>query len=227
MIASDSLVRYYQSIRPYSNVQIGKGGFYRNYGKRIVDILIGSLVLLLTSPILIIIFVFLSIQNQGTPFFFQSRPGKHQKPFRIIKFKTMNDKCDEQGNLLPDNQRLTFLGRVVRKLSIDELPQLINVLKGDMSLIGPRPLLFKYIPLYSPTQNRRHEIRPGITGWAQVNGRNSISWTKRFELDVYYVDHVSFSLDFKIFWLTILKILKREGVNQSQSRPMEPFNGSN
>lgn len=200
---------------------------YASYFKRPLDFFASIVLLILTSPVFLITFLLFLLQNKSTPFFFQSRPGKHQKPFRIIKFKTMNDKCDEQGNLLPDNQRLTFLGRVVRKLSIDELPQLINVLKGDMSLIGPRPLLFKYIPLYSPTQNRRHEIRPGITGWAQVNGRNSISWTKRFELDVYYVDHVSFSLDFKIFWLTILKILKREGVNQSQSRPMEPFNGSN
>jgi lipopolysaccharide/colanic/teichoic acid biosynthesis glycosyltransferase len=139
----------------------------------------------------------------------------------------MNDNTDASGNLLPDVRRLTHFGRIVRRLSIDELPQLINVLKGEMSLIGPRPLLFKYLPLYSSMQNRRHEVRPGITGWAQVNGRNAISWSRRFELDVYYVDNLSFALDFKIFWLTILKIVKREGINQSASRPMEPFNGSN
>ena len=167
------------------------------------------------------------IQNRGKAFFYQERPGKDQVPFRIIKFKTMNDRTDNQGKLLPDNQRLTVFGNYVRKFSLDELPQLINVLKGEMSLIGPRPLLFKYIPLYSAEQNRRHEVRPGITGWAQVNGRNSISWTRKFELDVEYVDRLSFALDFKIFWLTILKIVKREGINQSEARPMEPFNGSN
>lgn len=169
----------------------------------------------------------LLFQNSGKAFFFQERPGRNQKAFKIIKFKTMNDKRDAFGNLLPDVQRMTAVGKWIRKLSIDELPQLVNVIKGDMSLIGPRPLLFKYLPLYSAEQNRRHEVRPGITGWAQVNGRNSISWTKKFELDVYYVNHLSFWLDFKIFWLTILKILKREGINQSEARPMQPFNGSN
>lgn len=160
-------------------------------------------------------------------FFLQERPGYQQRSFQIIKFKTMTDKRNAEGKLLPDNQRLTTIGKWIRKLSLDELPQLINVLKGEMSLIGPRPLLFKYIPLYSPIQNRRHEVRPGITGWAQVNGRNSISWTKRFELDVYYVDNISFALDCRIFWMTIVKVLKREGINQSEARPMEPFNGSN
>jgi len=139
----------------------------------------------------------------------------------------MTNKKDKQGKLLPDNQRLTLFGSYVRKFSLDELPQLINVLKGDMSLIGPRPLLFKYIPLYKDDQSRRHEVRPGITGWAQVNGRNSISWTRKFELDVSYVENISFSLDFKIFWLTILKIIQRDGINQSAERPMQPFNGSN
>jgi lipopolysaccharide/colanic/teichoic acid biosynthesis glycosyltransferase len=139
----------------------------------------------------------------------------------------MTNKKDKQGKLLPDNQRLTLFGSYVRKFSLDELPQLINVLKGDMSLIGPRPLLFKYIPLYTDDQSRRHEVRPGITGWAQVNGRNSISWTRKFELDVSYVENISFSLDFKIFWLTILKIIQRDGINQSAERPMQPFNGSN
>ncbi len=200
---------------------------YKSVFKRVLDVASVILLLIITSPVFIITWLTLLFQNNGKPFFFQQRPGRNQIPFTIIKFKTMNDARDGHGNLLPDNARLTTFGKIVRKLSIDELPQLINVLKGDMSLIGPRPLLFKYLPLYSPVQNRRHEVRPGITGWAQVNGRNSISWTKRFELDVYYVDHVSLSLDFKIFWLTILKILKREGVNQSESRPMEPFNGSN
>jgi lipopolysaccharide/colanic/teichoic acid biosynthesis glycosyltransferase len=139
----------------------------------------------------------------------------------------MTNKKDKQGKLLPDNQRLTLFGSYVRKFSLDELPQLINVLKGDMSLIGPRPLLFKYIPLYTDDQSRRHEVRPGITGWAQVNGRNSISWTRKFELDVSYVENISFSLDFKIFWLTILKIIQRDGINQSAERPMQPFNGKN
>ncbi|MBX2966875.1 MAG: sugar transferase [Cyclobacteriaceae bacterium] len=200
---------------------------YRLYLKRPIDLLTAIIVLILTSPFFSLTLFILFIQNNGNPFFFQERPGKNQQPFQIIKFKTMNDRCDTNGILLPDIERLTFFGKWVRKLSLDELPQLINVLKGDMSLIGPRPLLFKYIPLYSPVQNRRHEVRPGITGWAQVNGRNSISWTRRFELDVYYVDNISFALDFKIFWLTILKIIKREGINQSDARPMQPFNGSN
>jgi lipopolysaccharide/colanic/teichoic acid biosynthesis glycosyltransferase len=200
---------------------------YRKYFKRPLDFLIALFILVLTSPLIILTTILLFIQNSGKPFFFQERPGMNQRPFHIIKFKTMNDKRDANGNLLPDNERITFLGKWIRKLSIDELPQLINVLKGDMSMIGPRPLLFKYIPLYSEFQNRRHEVRPGITGWAQVNGRNSISWTRKFELDVEYVDNISFLLDLKIFWLTILKILKTEGVNQSESRPMMPFDGSN
>ncbi|MCX8489478.1 MAG: sugar transferase, partial [Cyclobacteriaceae bacterium] len=170
---------------------------------------------------------FLLIQNNGKAFFYQERPGKNLRPFTIIKFKTMNDERNESDKLLPDNIRLTPLGKWVRKLSFDELPQLINVLKGEMSLIGPRPLLDKYVPLYSAVQNRRHEVRPGITGWAQVNGRNSISWTRKFELDIYYVDHLSFALDVKIIWLTVIKIIKREGINQTKERPMESFNGSN
>jgi lipopolysaccharide/colanic/teichoic acid biosynthesis glycosyltransferase len=160
-------------------------------------------------------------------FFFQERPGMNQKPFNIIKFKSMTDEKDENGNLLPDIERITKFGAIVRKLSIDELPQLINVLKGDMSLVGPRPLLFKYIPLYSEEQLRRHEVRPGITGWAQVNGRNSISWTQKFALDVEYVDKVSFLMDCKILLLTVKKVLIREGINQSAERPMQPFNGTN
>jgi len=195
--------------------------------KRPIDIFVAILILGLIAPFFIVTWAGLLIQNGGNAFFLQERPGWYKKPFVIIKFKTMNDKKDGNGNLLPDNQRLTIFGKYVRKFSLDELPQLINVLKGDMSLIGPRPLLFKYIPLYSPEQMRRHDVRPGITGWAQVNGRNSISWTRKFELDVEYVDRVSFGLDFKIFWLTILKIIQRDGINQSEGRPMEPFNGNN
>jgi lipopolysaccharide/colanic/teichoic acid biosynthesis glycosyltransferase len=200
---------------------------YHSYIKRPLDFTVASLIIFLTSPIILFTGLILFIQNDGKTFFLQNRPGKNQISFDIIKFKTMNDKRDTEGKLLPDNQRLTLFGIYVRKFSLDELPQLINVLKGDMSLIGPRPLLLKYIPLYRDEQYRRHEVRPGITGWAQVNGRNSISWTKKFELDVSYVDNISFSLDFKIFWLTILKIIQRDGINQSEQKPMEAFNGRN
>lgn len=195
--------------------------------KRVLDILISIILLVLTSPIIVLTFFILSFQNSGRPLFFQERPGKDLKPFKIVKFKTMNDRKDELGNLLPDNVRLTFFGRWIRKLSIDELPQIFNVLKGDMSLIGPRPLLNKYVPLYSKEQLRRHEIRPGITGWAQVNGRNSISWKKKFELDIEYIDRISFFLDCRIIYITIIKIIRTKGVNQSIERPMRPFDGTN
>ena len=195
--------------------------------KRVIDILLSLIVLGLTSPIFVVIYALLLIQNRGKAFFYQKRPGMNEKAFYIIKFKTMNDKKDGGGNLLPDNVRLTSLGRWVRKMSLDELPQLFNVLKGDMSLIGPRPLLYKYIPLYSEEQRLRHSVRPGITGWAQVNGRNSISWTRKFELDVFYVRNMSLALDLKIVVLTILKIIQREGINQSAERPMMPFDGNN
>jgi lipopolysaccharide/colanic/teichoic acid biosynthesis glycosyltransferase len=195
--------------------------------KRFLDLIITFVALIVLSSVLVVITVILSIQNKGTPFFLQTRPGNDQKPFKIIKFKTMTDEKDKEGNLLPDHQRLTTFGKAIRKLSIDELPQLINVFKGDMSLVGPRPLLFKYIPLFSKEQLRRHEVRPGITGWAQVNGRNSISWTKKFELDLEYVDKLSLTLDTKILYLTILKVVKSEGVNQSETRPMQPFDGKN
>ena len=200
---------------------------YRLFFKRFLDILVSILVLILTSPILIIVFCILGFQNKGSIFFFQERPGLHQKPFNIIKFKTMTDVKDVEGILLPDNQRITKVGKIIRQLSIDELPQLINVLSGDMSLIGPRPLLFKYIPLYTQEQLRRHHIRPGITGWAQVNGRNAISWKQKFDFDIYYVDHLSFALDIKILWLTFIKVIRTEGINQTLDRPMQPFNGNN
>ncbi len=200
---------------------------YKKRIKRLLDFSISLLLIIVLFPILIFFALLLFINFKKSPFFTQSRPGYLTKEIRIIKFKTMNDKRDDEGALLPDKHRLTSIGKLLRKLSIDELPQLINVLKGDMSLIGPRPLLFKYLPLYSPTQNNRHSVKPGITGWAQVNGRNSISWTKKFELDVFYVDNLSLKLDLKIIGLTLSKVLKQEGVNQSNERPMQPFNGKN
>ena len=200
---------------------------YKSTIKTLIDFIASLIVLLILSPLLIVVAVLLTLQNNGTPFFFQTRPGKNQKAFQIIKFKSMTDEKDKYGNLLPDDQRLTNFGKAIRKLSIDELPQLINVLKGDMSLVGPRPLLFKYVSLFSKEQIRRHEVKPGITGWAQVNGRNSISWTRKFELDVEYVNQISLGLDIKILYFTILKVVKSEGVNQSEARPMEPFNGKN
>ena len=166
------------------------------------------------------------IANSGKPFFFQSRPGKHGRIFKVIKFKTMNDKKDENGNLLPDEVRLTQAGKFIRKTSLDEIPQLINVIKGDMSLIGPRPLLVEYLPLYNEEQKRRHEIRPGITGWAQINGRNAITWEEKFQLDVWYVDHISFLLDMKILFLTFKKVFKGEGISSNTNVTMELFNGS-
>lgn len=184
--------------------------------------------LLMIWPILLVIYIWLTIANKGAgALFFQERPGKDAKVFKIIKFKTMTDERDADGNLLPDEQRLTGVGRFVRSTSIDELPQLINVLKGDMALIGPRPLLVKYLPLYSKDQARRHEVRPGITGWAQCNGRNAISWTKKFELDVWYVDNVSLWTDIKVILVTLKKVLVRDGISQEGQATMEFFNGRN
>ena len=200
---------------------------YKRFFKRFFDIIISAALLLFASPLLIVLSILLYIQNRGDVIFYQERPGYKERPFYIMKFKTMTDQRDLDGNLLPDIKRITRLGGWIRKLSLDELPQLFNVIKGDMSLIGPRPLLFKYIPLYSERQRRRHEFKPGITGWAQVNGRNSISWNRKFDLDIEYVDTLSLSLDIKIFWMTMLKIIKREGVNQTSERPMQPFDGTN
>lgn len=199
---------------------------YRCCLKTIIDRLLALTGLILASPLFLIVFLFLLIANRGEPFFFQRRPGLHGKIFRIIKFRTMNNRRDAKGELLPDAKRLTGIGRIVRKTSLDEIPQLINVLKGDMSLIGPRPLLPEYLPLYSREQARRHEVRPGITGWAQVNGRNAIDWQTRFRLDVWYVDHLSFALDVKILWLTILKVFRSEGISAAGSATMEKFIGN-
>ena len=200
---------------------------YKLFFKRVFDIILSLAVLLITSPILLIVAIINYITLKESPFFFQDRPGLHEKKIRIIKFKSMNNEKDADGNLLPDVHRITGFGAFIRKTSIDELPQMFNVITGDMSLIGPRPLLFKYIPLYSDRQKRRHDVRPGITGWAQVNGRNTISWYEKFELDIYYEDNVSLRLDLKIFWMTIMKVILREDVNQGADRPMNPFTGKN
>ncbi len=199
---------------------------YRLLFKTIIDFCVSLTVLILFLPIIFGATVFLFVANQGKPFFFQTRPGKNEKLFQIVKFKTMNDKRDSDGNLLPDVQRLTKIGEFIRKTSLDELPQLLNVLKGDMSLIGPRPLLPEYLPLYSEPQRRRHEVKPGITGWAQVNGRNAISWQQKFEYDVWYVDHFTFLLDLKIIYLTIKKVFKREGITSENSVSAEAFKGN-
>lgn len=200
---------------------------YASFFKRLFDFLAALILLLIFSPVIIIVACVLAYVNKGKAFFFQQRPGENEKPIYIIKFKSMTDERDTNGNLLPDNKRITRAGSFVRKYSLDELPQFINVLKGDMSLVGPRPLLFRYIPLYNQEQRKRHLVKPGITGWAQVNGRNSISWAEKFKLDVYYVEHLSFALDIKILFLTVLKVIRKEGVNQSEERPMMPFNGNN
>jgi len=195
--------------------------------KRFFDIIISLIGLIILSPVFIFVTIGLYFANDGKPFFFQARPGLKAKIFNIIKFKTMNDKKNEDGVLLADNIRLTPIGSFVRKTSLDEIPQLINVLKGDMSLIGPRPLLPQYLPLYTDSQKDRHLVRPGITGWAQVNGRNAISWKRKFELDLYYVNHCSFILDMKIVYLTFVKVFKRSGINASDGVTMEAFNGNN
>ena len=200
---------------------------YKTVFKRVFDFLAALLGLVLLSPIFFIVTIGLYFANQGKPFFFQSRPGKNGKIFKIVKFKTMNDKKDKEGNLLSDGDRLTKIGAFVRRTSLDEIPQLLNVIKGDMSLIGPRPLLPQYLHLYNEFQNRRHEVRPGITGWAQVNGRNAISWNTKFELDVWYVEHLSFLVDLKILFLTVKKVFVSEGISQEGQATMEVFNGNN
>lgn len=201
---------------------------YKHFFKRFLDFCISLVALICISPILLVVTVWLHFANKGAgAFFFQERPGKDAKIFKVIKYKTMTDERDADGNLLPDAQRLTKVGKFVRSTSIDELPQLINVLKGDMALIGPRPLLVQYLPLYSKEQMRRHEVRPGISGWAQCHGRNAISWTEKFKLDVWYVDHVSLWTDIKVIWITIMKVLKRADINEAGQATMEAFDGSN
>jgi lipopolysaccharide/colanic/teichoic acid biosynthesis glycosyltransferase len=201
---------------------------YKYFFKRFFDFWISLIALICISPILLVVTLWLHFANKGAgAFFTQERPGKDGKIFKVIKFKTMTDERGADGEFLPDAARLTKVGKFVRSTSIDELPQFINVLKGDMSLIGPRPLLVKYLPLYSAEQARRHEVRPGISGWAQCHGRNAISWTEKFKLDVWYVDHVSLMTDIKVIWITIMKVLKRADINEAGQATMEPFNGSN
>jgi lipopolysaccharide/colanic/teichoic acid biosynthesis glycosyltransferase len=200
---------------------------YQKVFKQITDISIVSLLIVMLSPVILIILITLFLNNNGSLLFMQLRPGKDKKLFTLYKFKTMNDKKDFNGNLLPDNERLTSIGKIIRKLSLDELPQLFNVLKGDMSLIGPRPLLIEYLPLYSEYHKKRHLVKPGISGYAQVKGRNSLSWSEKFDLDVWYVENISFMLDLKIFFWTIYKIIKRDGINSSEKTTMTKFEGYN
>jgi putative UDP-galactose phosphate transferase len=200
---------------------------YKNFIKPAIDFVLALVGFLFLSPVFVLVMIGLFFANDGKPFFFQLRPGKDGKIFKIIKFKTMTDKKDENGNLLPDADRLTKIGSFVRKTSLDEIPQLLNVIKGDMSLVGPRPLLPKYLELYNDFQRRRNEVKPGITGWAQVNGRNSISWEKKFEYDVWYVDNVSFLLDIKILIMTVLKVVKSEGINEQGQATSNEFKGNN
>ena len=199
---------------------------YKRYIKRILDFIIAILTFVLLSPIFILVTVLLCIVNKGNPFFFQQRPGKNEKEFKIFKFKTMTDRRDTEGNLLHDEIRLTRIGKFLRKSSLDEIPQLLNVIKGDMSLIGPRPLLTQYLQLYNSKQKRRHEVKPGITGWAQVNGRNTISWKDKFDYDVWYVDNASLLLDLKILFMTIFKVFKSEGINEKNEATVKYFEGN-
>lgn len=199
---------------------------YKGFFKRVLDFLAALTILVIASPVFVLSFLLLAIANKGKAFFVQPRPGKNERIFKIIKFKTMTDEKDENGELLSDAERLTKVGSFVRKTSLDEIPQLLNVLVGDMSLIGPRPLLVKYLPLYNEKQKQRHHLRPGITGWAQVNGRNAISWNQKFEFDVWYVENCSFLLDLKILWMTVLKVLKRDGISSDTSATMEFFEGN-
>ncbi len=199
---------------------------YQKIIKPFIDFTAAFILLVVLSPVFIAVTLFLLIANKGNPFFTQYRPGKNEKIFKVIKFKTMTDKKDAAGNLLPDEKRLTNIGKFIRKTSLDEIPQLLNVIKGDMSLVGPRPLLPEYLKLYNYFQKRRHEVKPGITGWAQVNGRNAISWEQKFEYDIWYVDNISFLLDLKILFLTIKKVIKSEGINSQTSVSGEKFKGN-
>lgn len=199
---------------------------YRKYIKTALDFFVSLVAVILLSPIILMLIILLAIANNGSPFFFQKRPGKNEKIFSIIKFKSMNDKKDSHGNLLPDKQRITKIGRFVRNASLDELLQLINVIKGDMSIVGPRPLLVDYLPLYSAEEAKRHHVKPGITGWAQINGRNAITWEKRFELDVWYVNNIGFATDIDILIKTVKKVFRQEGATNSENDTMERFTGT-
>jgi len=199
---------------------------YNMFFKSLIDLVISSIVFIILLPVFLITMLLLFIFNSRSVFFLQPRPGKNGKIFKIVKFKTMTDEKDAFGNLLPDAERLTLIGRLIRRTSVDEIPQLLNVIKGDMSLVGPRPLLIEYLPLYSKAQNRRHEAKPGITGWAQVNGRNAISWEQKFNYDVWYVDHINFALDMKILYKTVAKVFKSEGISADGHVTMEKFKGS-
>ena len=200
---------------------------YKNHIKRILDLVVSLFFFIALLPLFLLLIIILLINNRSSPFFFQTRPGRNLKLFKVIKFKTMTDATDKEGNLLPDSARLTAIGGFIRKTSMDEIPQFLNVIKGDMSLIGPRPLLTEYIPLYSQRQLRRHEVRPGITGWAQINGRNLISWTEKFENDLWYIDHLSFALDCKIILKTLGKVFKAEGISSTSNVTVEKFSGQN
>ena len=200
---------------------------YRKFFKRLIDLVCSLAGFVILLPLFLILTILLWAEHRTSPFFIQQRPGRNLRPIRIIKFRTMNDKRDHDGNLLPDDDRLTFIGKLVRKTSLDEIPQLINIIRGDMSLIGPRPLLSEYIPLYSPEQIRRHEVRPGITGWAQINGRNAIRWSEKFSYDVWYVDHISFWLDLKVLFITVVKVLKAEGISGEGVLTTKKFDGGN
>ncbi|WP_295676745.1 sugar transferase [uncultured Mucilaginibacter sp.] len=200
---------------------------YKTFFKRLIDFWVSIFAVMILLPLILMLTILLYVSNAGFPFFFQVRPGKTGKPFKMIKFKTMNDNRDEEGNLLPDADRLTHFGRFVRKTSLDEIPQLLNVIKGEMSLVGPRPLLTEYMPLYNENQKKRHDVRPGITGWAQVNGRNLINWGQKFEYDVWYAGHLNFWLDLKIIGMTFAKVLKHEGISHKGHVTMQKFNGDN
>lgn len=200
---------------------------YKKFFKRLIDLTVSLLGLIILSPVFVVLTLLLWVDHRGSPFFVQLRPGKNLRPFRVVKFKTMNDRRDAEGNLLPDDDRLTAVGKIVRKTSLDEIPQLLNVIRGDMSLVGPRPLLMEYVPLFSAEQTRRHDVRPGITGWAQINGRNTISWTEKFKYDVWYVDNLSFWLDLKILFITVVKVIKAEGISGNGMLTTNRFDGTN
>ena len=213
-------------ILAFVNLLLWSVVFYRQFFKRFYDVLLSGLAIIVLSPVLLILTILGAIKMKGNPFFTQERPGKNEKVFKLIKFRSMTCEKDDKGNLLPDEKRLTKYGKTLRSTSLDELPELFNILKGDMSIIGPRPLLVKYLPRYSPEQHRRHSVRPGLTGYAQVHGRNTVSWDDKFEMDIWYVDHITFRTDFNVFWATVIAVLKREGISSADSATMMEFLGS-